>query len=245
MPQGRCALPLPSMQHPHLQPAVLASAQGDHWCGLCTFWSLLEAEVSLFEAEQNRTKSQTAEKSSQRLLDVKVAETVASRRHGSLQLASNNTQLACTRLPQVLRRKLCASTGCTGKRSRTGFVPLAEFDERALLSDYRFLEEAAAASHAAQRAAPGRRHARPPPHLQELVHQVGPPTSQGLRNARGPPEATLRRPASVCAHLQIVRSAWRPRSAALRPTLCAALEGASVPGRPPFCLAEIDGTILS
>ncbi|KAK9834870.1 hypothetical protein WJX81_005212 [Elliptochloris bilobata] len=64
------------------------------------------------------------------------------------------------------------STGCTGKRSRTGFVPLSEFDERALLSDYRFLEEAAAAGEAAHRVAPAQRRAMPPPHLQELVHQA-------------------------------------------------------------------------
>lgn len=63
--------------------------------------------------------------------------------------------------------------GCTGKRSRTGFVPLTEFDERVLLSDYRFLEEAAAAGDAAQRVAPGERRAVPPQHARELVHQVG------------------------------------------------------------------------
>lgn len=34
-------------------------------------------------------------------------------------------------------------TGCTGKRKRTDYVPMAGFGDRELISDYRFLEEAA------------------------------------------------------------------------------------------------------
>ena len=34
-------------------------------------------------------------------------------------------------------------TGCTGKRKRTDFTPLAAYGDRELVSDYRFLEEAA------------------------------------------------------------------------------------------------------
>ena len=34
-------------------------------------------------------------------------------------------------------------TGCTGKRKRTEFTPLAAYGDRELISDYRFLEEAA------------------------------------------------------------------------------------------------------
>ena len=41
--------------------------------------------------------------------------------------------------------------GCTGKRSRTGFVRLGEFGERELASDFRFLEEAALLGEAAGR----------------------------------------------------------------------------------------------
>jgi len=76
--------------------------------------------------------------------------------------------------------------GCTGKRRRTDFLPLSAFDERALLSDYRFLEEAPAAGDAAQRAAPDRRRAAPPPHLQELAHQVCAPARSARRAARAP-----------------------------------------------------------
>jgi len=76
--------------------------------------------------------------------------------------------------------------GCSGKRRRTDFLPLSAFDERALLSDYRFLEEAAAAGDAAQRAAPDRRRAAPPPHLQELAHQVCAPARSARRAARAP-----------------------------------------------------------
>ena len=41
--------------------------------------------------------------------------------------------------------------GCTGKRSRTGFVRLGEFGERELASDFRLLEEAALLGEAAGR----------------------------------------------------------------------------------------------
>ena len=41
--------------------------------------------------------------------------------------------------------------GCTGKRSRTGFVRLGEFGERELVSDFCFLEEAALLGEAAER----------------------------------------------------------------------------------------------
>lgn len=73
--------------------------------------------------------------------------------------------LACTRAHKQ-------ATGCTGKRSRTEMVTLAEFTERQLLSDYKFLEEAARLHDAAQRSeAP--RPARQLPHgLQMFVNEV-------------------------------------------------------------------------
>ncbi|PON87069.1 Zinc finger, HIT-type [Trema orientale] len=42
-------------------------------------------------------------------------------------------------------------TGCTGKRNRTQFVPLSNFDDNQLLSDYNLLEEAKRVSESAQR----------------------------------------------------------------------------------------------
>lgn len=44
-----------------------------------------------------------------------------------------------------------SSTGCSGKRQRTPFVPLGEFGEDHLISDYNFLEEAAQLAESAQR----------------------------------------------------------------------------------------------
>ena len=39
--------------------------------------------------------------------------------------------------------KLALHAGCTGKRKRTEYVPIAAFSDRELISDYNFLEEAA------------------------------------------------------------------------------------------------------
>lgn len=43
------------------------------------------------------------------------------------------------------------ATGCSGKRQRTSFVPLSEFGEDHLISDYNLLEEAAQLAESAQR----------------------------------------------------------------------------------------------
>ncbi|KAM6571799.1 hypothetical protein CsatA_015879 [Cannabis sativa] len=42
-------------------------------------------------------------------------------------------------------------TGCTGKRDRTQFVPISQFDDNQLISDYNLLEEVKRASDSAQR----------------------------------------------------------------------------------------------
>uniref|UniRef100_A0A803PFQ4 Box C/D snoRNA protein 1 n=1 Tax=Cannabis sativa TaxID=3483 RepID=A0A803PFQ4_CANSA len=42
-------------------------------------------------------------------------------------------------------------TGCTGKRSRTHFVPISQFDDNQLISDYNLLEEVKRVSESAQR----------------------------------------------------------------------------------------------
>ena len=170
-------------------------------------------------------------KASRTCWSLNAAECLARRRQGSLPMRCN-TQLygqSCLNVCDGGRVR-CALAGCTGKRSRTGFVPLSEFDERALLSDYRFLEEAAAVGHAAQRAAPGRRHAMPPPHLQELVHQVAHPTATLPRS--GYVESDVRDLGGVCAllcrHLAALRCAGAPSGPAL---LCiSSLVEQGVPG---------------
>lgn len=42
-------------------------------------------------------------------------------------------------------------TGCTGKRAREAFVPLSQYEERHLMSDFRFVEEVAEAKDAAEK----------------------------------------------------------------------------------------------
>ncbi|XP_058087657.1 uncharacterized protein LOC131234735 [Magnolia sinica] len=42
-------------------------------------------------------------------------------------------------------------TSCTGKRLRTAFIPLSQFDDNLLISDYNFLEETKRAAESAQR----------------------------------------------------------------------------------------------
>lgn len=63
--------------------------------------------------------------------------------------------------------------GCTGKRNRAEYVALSEFDDRRLMSDYRFLEKAAAVTESAARS-----RARAGPdilQIRQLQHQVRPP----------------------------------------------------------------------
>lgn len=49
-----------------------------------------------------------------------------------------------------------ASSGCSGKRRRTKFVDMGDFDDRKLLSDCGFLEDAGRALYCASRSDPGR-----------------------------------------------------------------------------------------
>jgi hypothetical protein len=62
-----------------------------------------------------------------------------------------------------------AAAPCSGKRDRAAYVGRRDFDERALLRDYRLLEEAARADDAARRARPPAGRPDPPPHLRALV----------------------------------------------------------------------------
>lgn len=63
-------------------------------------------------------------------------------------------------------------TGCTGKRDRTGYIKRVEFDDRTVLSDYKFLEEAKLVQEVAKRAKPPTPRFQLPPHLQSLVYQA-------------------------------------------------------------------------
>ncbi|KAL6322807.1 hypothetical protein AAG906_020807 [Vitis piasezkii] len=62
-------------------------------------------------------------------------------------------------------------TGCTGKRQRTQFVPLSQFDDKLLLSDYNLLEEVKRVAKSAQRTRVnlcGHSHFKTLSHLQGL-----------------------------------------------------------------------------
>lgn len=63
-------------------------------------------------------------------------------------------------------------TGCTGKRSRTEMVTLSDFTERQLLSDYKFLEEAARLNDVAQRSEVPRPARQLPHGLQMFVDEA-------------------------------------------------------------------------
>ncbi|KAL6322848.1 hypothetical protein AAG906_020848 [Vitis piasezkii] len=62
-------------------------------------------------------------------------------------------------------------TGCTGKRQRTQFVPLSQFDDNLLLSDYNLLEKVKRVAESAQRTRVnlgGHSHFKIPSHPQGL-----------------------------------------------------------------------------
>ncbi|XP_059651808.1 uncharacterized protein LOC132299295 [Cornus florida] len=62
-------------------------------------------------------------------------------------------------------------TGCTGKRHRTDFIPISQFDDNLLLSDYNMLEDSKRVAESAQRMREklcGYSHFRLPSHLQRL-----------------------------------------------------------------------------
>ena len=78
---------------------------------------------------------------------------------------THTCSLACTKAHKQ-------ATGCTGKRSRTDMVTLSDFTERQLLSDYKFLEEAARLNDVAQRSGVPRPARQLPHGLQVFVDQV-------------------------------------------------------------------------
>lgn len=73
--------------------------------------------------------------------------------------------LACTKAHKQEK-------ACTGKRSRTEMVTLSDFTERQLLSDYKFLEEAARLHDVAQRSEAPRPARQLPLGLQNFVDEV-------------------------------------------------------------------------
>eukprot|EP00887_Chlorella_sp_A99_P006711 scaffold3.g6711.t1 len=64
-------------------------------------------------------------------------------------------------------------SGCSGKRDRAAFVGRGEFDERAFMSDYCFLEEVKLADDVAKRSRPPAPKPELPHFLQQLVYQAG------------------------------------------------------------------------
>lgn len=73
--------------------------------------------------------------------------------------------LACTKAHKQAK-------ACTGKRSRTEMVTLSDFTERQLLSDYKFLEEAARLHDVAQRSEAPRPARQLPLGLQNFVDEA-------------------------------------------------------------------------
>ncbi|GLC54103.1 hypothetical protein PLESTB_000824000 [Pleodorina starrii] len=65
-----------------------------------------------------------------------------------------------------------AESGCSGQRDRTAFVPMQEFDDRALLSDFRLLEEIGRVEDVARRCRPPAPRPELPPYLANLVYQA-------------------------------------------------------------------------
>ncbi|KAK9836601.1 hypothetical protein WJX74_004124 [Apatococcus lobatus] len=66
-----------------------------------------------------------------------------------------------------------AETGCTGKRSRSSLVSLTEFNDRELISDYRFLEEVGRVGEAAFRGRPEGTGNAPPERVRSLLKAAG------------------------------------------------------------------------
>ncbi len=81
--------------------------------------------------------------------------------------------LACTKAHKQ-------EQACTGKRSRTEMVTLSDFTERQLLSDYKFLEEAARLHDVAQRSEAPRPARQLPLGLQNFVDEVRIPPNASL-----------------------------------------------------------------
>ena len=79
--------------------------------------------------------------------DVACAQCGAPAKYTCPGCARRTCSLGCVRAHKAVH-------GCTGKRDRTAFVPLAEFTDAHLASDYTLLEEAAREGDAAKRARP-------------------------------------------------------------------------------------------
>ncbi|EFJ40802.1 hypothetical protein VOLCADRAFT_119886 [Volvox carteri f. nagariensis] len=65
-----------------------------------------------------------------------------------------------------------AASGCSGQRDRTAFVSMQDFDDGALLSDFRLLEEIGRADDVARRCRPPAPKPQLPPPLASLVYQA-------------------------------------------------------------------------
>ncbi|GBF96251.1 hypothetical protein Rsub_08796 [Raphidocelis subcapitata] len=104
----------------------------------------------------------------------------------------------------VARHK--ADTGCTGKRDRLAFVPLGDFGDRELLSDYRWLEEVQRADDNAKRHRPPAPKPQLPQALSSLVHQA---RLRGVRLLIMPPGMQRRRESTTFYNFRARRLLWR------------------------------------
>ncbi|KAK9861643.1 hypothetical protein WJX84_010130 [Apatococcus fuscideae] len=80
--------------------------------------------------------------------------------------SSRSCSLDCCRAHKL-------GSGCTGKRSRTAHVPMADFSDRELSSDYKFLEEAGRAGEVAFRGRPEGTDCAPPERVRSLLKAAG------------------------------------------------------------------------
>ncbi len=90
-----------------------------------------------------------------------------------------------------IRESLSLHTGCTGKRQRTEYVPIAAFSDRELISDYNFLEEAAILRDSSARDTQRMLQSQKPHQLRQLQTSV----STSLHRSQGAAKA------ASCTHL--------------------------------------------
>ena len=95
---------------------------------------------------------------------------------------------------------------CSGRRDRLAFVPLADFGDRELISDYRLLEEVARADDNAKRHRPPAARPQLPQALAGLVAQA---RARGVRLLLMPPGMGRRRESTTYYDFRARRLLWR------------------------------------
>ncbi|CAL8463173.1 g2707 [Coccomyxa elongata] len=100
------------------------------------------------------------------------------------------------------------STGCSGKRQRTSFVPLSEFGEGHLISDYNLLEEAAQLAESAQRTRQRTSNAQSA-QIAKVRHMQHQARLRNMEWRAAPPGSEARQLNSSCFDAHKRRLMWR------------------------------------